>query len=92
MREDIAARKIANELAARTIQLLIELDLDGVPIAGTVQQKPHGHRATFNGWLQLTETIESIRRASLPSPAAALHRTPTRKRAETQHGHSRPPH
>ena len=56
MRNAMAAGTIASDLAT-TIQLLVELDLDGVPIAGTVQRKPHGHRTSFNGWLQLTEAI-----------------------------------
>ena len=72
MRNDAPPETIATDLAATTIQLLIELDLGGVPIAGTVQQKPHGHPATFNGWLQLTETIESIRRSAAADPIPDL--------------------
>ena len=79
MRDEIAVATIANDVAAATIQLLIELQLDGMPIAGTVQQQPHGHPAPFNGWLQLTETIESIRRSAALEPATTVCQAPTQK-------------
>jgi hypothetical protein len=60
-----------------------------MPIAGTVQQQPHGQPAPFNGWLQLTETIESIRRSAAPSPQPTLGDAPTRKRAEDHNDHAR---
>jgi hypothetical protein len=44
------------------IRLIIELDPDVDPISGTLQQ-PHTDPAPFSGWLQLAETLETIRRA-----------------------------
>jgi hypothetical protein len=49
----------------RTIQLLLEVNFEAVPIAGTLQQPPDGRIEQFNGWLQLTETLEAIRRSAV---------------------------
>jgi hypothetical protein len=51
-----------------TIQLRIELQSLSTPIAGTVQEQPTGHITPFIGWLQLTETIEAIRRSTVHDP------------------------
>jgi hypothetical protein len=47
-----------------TLQLLIELDPAVEPISGTLRQQPDGASTPFHGWLQLTETVEAIRRAA----------------------------
>jgi hypothetical protein len=47
-----------------TIRVLMELDPDRQPIAGTVQQQPTGPTTTFHGWLQLSQLLEAIRTSS----------------------------
>ena len=52
-----------------TIRLVIELDPEWDPISGTVQQEPDGEPTPFTGWLQLTQTLESMRQSPIaPSP------------------------
>jgi len=58
-------------MAATSVQLLIDLRSAPEPIAGTVRLLPNGHPLRFSGWLQLTETVEAMRRSQ---PAA----TPSR--------------
>jgi hypothetical protein len=59
-----------------TIQLLIELESDSQPIAGTIRQPPGGRAKAFAGWLQLTEMIEAARRAADQDPPARPSATP----------------
>jgi hypothetical protein len=47
------------------IQLVIELESAVAPIAGTVREQPDGDAQRFRGWLELTETLEAIRRTGL---------------------------
>jgi hypothetical protein len=54
-----------------TIQLLIELESDSDPIAGTIRQSPDRPAMAFAGWLQLTDMIEAARRAADPGPLDA---------------------
>jgi hypothetical protein len=46
--------------------LLIEVEPSATPITGTLQRQPHGQIEPFTGWLQLTEALETARRASTP--------------------------
>lgn len=48
-------------MAAKTIQLLVELRTTDGPIAGTLRPLPNGQPLQFRGWLQLTETLEAMR-------------------------------
>lgn len=59
-------------MAARTVQLSIDLRDGDLPIGGTLRVLPHGQPVAFNGWLQLTETVEAIRGAYLPKPPAVI--------------------
>jgi hypothetical protein len=59
----IWSRRYAPRGDQRRCCFLNELRLAGAPIAGTVQQQPDGDIREFNGWLQLTESVEAIRRA-----------------------------
>jgi hypothetical protein len=51
-----------------TIQLLIELESDNEPIAGTIRQLPDRRTTAFAGWLQFTEMIEAVRRSPTRTP------------------------
>ena len=57
----------------RTVQLLIELDPVGEPIAGRLRQQPHGPAVAFIGWLQLTQAIEAIRSSGVQTPLASAY-------------------
>lgn len=65
------------------VQLLIELDLTGELIAGTLRQQPAGDTVPFSGWLQLTETIETIRRSAQQIPSDESTRAPGRESPQT---------
>lgn len=54
-------------MAARTVQLSIDLRDGDLPIGGTLRVLPHGQPVAFNGWLQLTETVEAIRERTSPN-------------------------
>ena len=66
-------------MAATTVQLLIELRNAAVPIEGTLRLLPDGHALPFTGWLQLTETVEAVRKSQLamPTQAGTSSTTPT---------------
>jgi hypothetical protein len=63
-----------------TIQLLIELESDSQPIAGTIRQPPDRRATAFAGWLQLTEIIEAARRSADQDPPTRPSATPNRGR------------
>jgi hypothetical protein len=67
-REAASLRRQSQTVPAKTTQLLIELNLAAEPIAGTVSQQPNGDPVPFSGWLQLTETIEAVRRSAGADP------------------------
>jgi hypothetical protein len=51
-----------------TTQVLIEIDPGSDPITGALRQHPVGDRQRFNGWLQLAQALETIRRSAIQAP------------------------
>ena len=62
------------------IQLLIELESNSQPIAGTIRQPSDPRPTAFAGWLQLTEIIEAARRSADHNPSKRPSATPTSDR------------
>jgi hypothetical protein len=63
-------------MPGRTIHLVLELDAETEPIAGTLQRED-GELTHFHGWLELTEGVESARRSGWDvSPSSPSVRPP----------------
>jgi hypothetical protein len=52
-------------MTSHTTHVLIEIDPGHDPIAGVLRQQPAGDLQRFNGWLQLAQALETIRRSAI---------------------------